>query len=108
MRNLEAGESVLKTQPSPLRRLALWRGRTSASVGEPRDGRVTMNAKRAAELLEAWGDKPCDHPLVEKVGAHTGLEACGQCGRMVTRDSRGRPIPHAGPSAPGPSQPAQI
>ena len=56
-----------------------------------------MNAKQATELAQAWGDKPCDHPRVEGVG-HSGLEACSQCGRFITRDSAGSPIPTPGPS----------
>jgi hypothetical protein len=53
-----------------------------------------MNAKMAAELVQSWGGKPCDHPRVEGVG-HSGLEACSQCGRFVTRDSAGKPTPNS-------------
>jgi len=55
-----------------------------------------MNARQTAELQKAWGDRPCDHTRVEGVG-HSGLEACSQCGRFVTRDSAGKPIPTPGP-----------
>jgi len=53
-----------------------------------------MNPKKAAELMEQWGDKPCDHPNVDRLGMHTGLEACTQCGRTITRDKQGKPIPY--------------
>jgi len=53
-----------------------------------------VTPKKAAELLGKWGDKPCDHPSVERLGAHTGLEACTQCGRTITRDKEGKPVPH--------------
>lgn len=53
-----------------------------------------MNPKKAAELMEQWGDKPCDHPHVDRLGMHTGLEACTQCGRTITRDKQGKPIPY--------------
>lgn len=67
-----------------------------------------MQAKKAAELLQAWGDKPCSHPAVEKLGAHTGVEACTQCGRIVERDRQGRPIPHPGGSDASRTRPSQI
>jgi hypothetical protein len=47
-----------------------------------------MNPKRAAELLEAWGDKPCDHPRVEPLGH--GIDACAQCGRVVAGETFSR------------------
>lgn len=53
-----------------------------------------MNPKEAAELLEKWGDKPCEHPNVDRLGMHTGLEVCTQCGRIITRDKQGKPVPH--------------
>ncbi len=66
-----------------------------------------MNAKQAAKLLEAWDGKPCDHSAVEKLGAHTGLEACTQCGRVITRDSQGKPIPSPGGRQSAQSLPSQ-
>lgn len=42
-----------------------------------------MKEKRAAELREAWGEKPCVHPQLAKVydlGSHTGSFACTTCG----------------------------
>lgn len=61
-----------------------------------------MNARTLAQLQQAWGEAPCDHPRVEPVG-HSGLEGCGQCGRPITRDPSGRPIP--GGARPGPHDP---
>ena len=55
-----------------------------------------MNARQTVELQKAWGDRPCDHTRVEGVG-HSGLEACSQCGRFVTRDSAGKPFLLLGP-----------
>jgi uncharacterized Zn-finger protein len=46
-----------------------------------------MKQKRAAELREAWGDAPCDHPQLAKLydmGEKTGSFACTQCGREFT------------------------
>lgn len=56
----------------------------------------SMNARKAVELAEAWGSRPCDHPRVEGIG-HYGMEACAQCGRVVSRDGEGRPIPSPAP-----------
>lgn len=47
-----------------------------------------MDARKAAQLREAWGDKPCDHPKIEPVG-HSGLEACAQCGQVFTKGKPG-------------------
>jgi len=66
-----------------------------------------MNAKQAAKLVDAWGDRPCDHPSVEKLGAHTGLEACARCGRVVSRDKQGKPIASPGGSGSTRSLPSQ-
>lgn len=46
-----------------------------------------MKRKRADELREGWGDRPCDHPQLAKVydlGAHTGSFACTSCGRLFS------------------------
>ena len=46
-----------------------------------------MKLKRAQELREAWGDKPCDHPAFAKeydLGERTGRFVCTQCGRSVS------------------------
>jgi hypothetical protein len=46
-----------------------------------------MKQKRAQELREAWGDKPCEHPTLAKLydlGAHTGSFACTLCGRVFS------------------------
>lgn len=56
-----------------------------------------MQMKEAARLRERWGDKPCDHPRVEReyyLGSHIGDEVCAQCGREITRDKDGKPIPN--------------
>ena len=42
-----------------------------------------MQAKRAAQLREAWGNKICNHPHLEKeyeLGAATGDYVCTTCG----------------------------
>lgn len=39
------------------------------------------------KLKEAWGDKPCDHPLLEKeyyAGAFLVTYVCTQCGKEFT------------------------
>jgi hypothetical protein len=56
-----------------------------------------MNPRKAVELAEAWGNRPCEHPRVEPIG-HYGMEACAQCGRVVSRDEQGQPIPGPAPS----------
>lgn len=46
-----------------------------------------MKAKRAAELRDAWGDTPCEHPQLAKLydlGVKTGDFACTQCGRVFS------------------------
>lgn len=43
-----------------------------------------MQIKKAEELREKWGNKPCDHPSLEKehaLGSATGDYVCTQCGR---------------------------
>jgi len=43
-----------------------------------------MQSEKAAELRRAWGDKPCDHPDLEKeysLGADTGDYVCTTCGK---------------------------
>lgn len=42
-----------------------------------------MKMKRAQELRDEWGDRPCPHPAFSKeydLGAHTGRFVCTQCG----------------------------
>lgn len=42
-----------------------------------------MQQDKAQELNERWGDKPCDHPHLEKeyiLGAQTGDFICTTCG----------------------------
>jgi DNA-directed RNA polymerase subunit RPC12/RpoP len=46
-----------------------------------------MQAKKAAELREEWGGKPCEHPALAKEyaeGKRTGDYVCTQCGARVT------------------------
>lgn len=46
-----------------------------------------MQAKRAAELRKAWGDKPCPHNSLGKeydLGERTGNYVCKSCGRIFT------------------------
>ncbi|MCP5002382.1 MAG: hypothetical protein GY941_00285 [Planctomycetes bacterium] len=43
-----------------------------------------MQMKKATELREQWGNKPCDHPSLEKeyeLGSATGDYVCTQCGK---------------------------
>lgn len=43
-----------------------------------------MQAKTARRLREAWGDKPCNHPNLEKeyeLGSDTGDYVCTSCGK---------------------------
>lgn len=50
-----------------------------------------MQNRRAAELRESWGDKPCDHPSFEKeyyLGAQSGDYVCVQCGECFTRSEK--------------------
>ena len=47
-----------------------------------------MQAAKARELRKEWGDKPCDHPDVDKeyyLGAQTGDYVCTQCGKEFSR-----------------------
>jgi hypothetical protein len=42
-----------------------------------------MQYEEARELERKWGDKPCDHPHLEKeyyLGASTGDYVCTRCG----------------------------
>lgn len=46
-----------------------------------------MKRKKALELQQAWGGKPCDHPGFAKeydLGERTGNFVCTQCGAIVT------------------------
>jgi len=43
-----------------------------------------MQHDKAQEISEKWGDKPCDHPRLEKeyiLGASTGDFICTTCGK---------------------------
>jgi len=42
-----------------------------------------MQAKEALRLKREWGDKPCNHPVIEKeydLGSDTGDYVCTTCG----------------------------
>jgi len=42
-----------------------------------------MDVQDAEKIRKQWGDKPCDHPHLEKeyyLGAATGDYVCTQCG----------------------------
>ncbi len=55
-----------------------------------------MQMRQAAALRVAWGNRPCIHPSTEReydLGSHTGDQVCTQCGRAVTFDAKGNPIP---------------
>jgi hypothetical protein len=46
-----------------------------------------MKRKRALQLQQEWGDRPCAHPAFAKEydhGARTGSFVCTQCGRIVS------------------------
>lgn len=46
-----------------------------------------LQRKKAAELRQKWGDRPCDHPTFSReydMGERTGNYACTQCGATVT------------------------
>lgn len=43
-----------------------------------------MQMMEALKLRERWGNKPCDHPSLDKeydLGTTTGDYVCTQCGR---------------------------
>jgi hypothetical protein len=55
-----------------------------------------MQSKEARDLRMKWGNKPCDHPHVDREydrQFHTGDEVCTQCGRVIEKDKDGKPIP---------------
>ena len=46
-----------------------------------------MKRKRALELQQAWGGKPCEHPSFAKEydqGERTGGFVCTQCGAILS------------------------
>ena len=45
-----------------------------------------MKLQDALNISKRWGDKPCDHPSIEReisMGFSTGDYVCTQCGREV-------------------------
>ncbi len=48
-----------------------------------------MDAKKARALTKNWGDKPCNHPSIDKeydAGSSTGDYICTQCGQVIDKD----------------------
>ena len=46
-----------------------------------------MQRKKATELQQRWGDKPCAHPTFSReydLGERTGNYRCAQCGASFT------------------------
>ena len=46
-----------------------------------------MKRKRALQLQQEWGDRPCEHPAFAKeydMGARTGSFVCTQCGAILS------------------------
>ena len=46
-----------------------------------------LQRKKAIELQQQWGGKPCDHPSFSReydLGERTGNYCCTQCGASVT------------------------
>lgn len=43
-----------------------------------------MQSRDLEKLIKEWGDKPCEHPSIEKLydlGSHDGY-VCSQCGKF--------------------------
>ncbi len=52
-----------------------------------------MKRKRALELQQDWGGKPCPHPAFAKeydAGARTGNFICTQCGAILGFREKGQ------------------
>lgn len=50
-----------------------------------------MQFDKAKNLREEWGNKPCDHPSLEKeyyLGADTSDYVCSTCGATFTRQEK--------------------
>ncbi|HVN57358.1 MAG TPA: hypothetical protein VMT63_03590 [Bacteroidales bacterium] len=46
-----------------------------------------MEYSEAIKIRESWGDKPCDHPYLEKMyytGAFLTVYVCRQCGAEIS------------------------
>ena len=46
-----------------------------------------MQKKKAIELQDSWGARPCDHPAFAKeydLGERTGSYVCTQCGKILS------------------------
>jgi hypothetical protein len=60
-----------------------------------------MKKKRALELQQEWGDKPCAHPEFAKeydAGVRTGNFICKQCGATLSYIERARLLEERRPS----------
>ena len=50
-----------------------------------------MQMKKAQQIRNDWGDKPCDHPDFDReilLGCDTGDYICVQCGEYLTKQER--------------------
>lgn len=48
-----------------------------------------MQLSKARQLQAAWGNKPCEHPFLEKeynLGGDTGDKVCTTCGQSFSPD----------------------
>lgn len=48
-----------------------------------------MQMEDAKELREKWGNKPCNHPILDKeyyLGTQTGDYICTQCGKSASKE----------------------
>lgn len=46
-----------------------------------------MKRKKALQLQQEWGDRPCEHPAFAKeydLGERTGKFVCTQCGAIMS------------------------
>lgn len=61
---------------------------SSLNSGQSENKDSKMQAKRAAQLRKAWGDKPCEHPSFDKLyylGAQDFDMVCEQCGEEIPK-----------------------
>jgi transposase-like protein len=48
-----------------------------------------MQMEKAEQIRKVWGDKPCNHPNIEKeyyLGSQTDDYVCTQCGKTFTKE----------------------
>jgi hypothetical protein len=56
---------------------------------------MSMQRNKVEQLKEIWGDKPCDHPKIQKEYEHkslTGNIVCLQCGRTIYNSAKHPPL----------------